>query len=76
MTKKIEIRKPEEQRFEFILYINGNIVCQRYFGVRDYNPSVRDSDELKELMDSLVGMNLVKYSDKHSWMGMIPTHLK
>jgi len=76
MTKKIETRKPEEQRFEFILYINKNIVCQRYFSVKDYNPNSRYSLELKELMDSLVGMNIDRYSGLHSGMGIIPSHLK
>jgi hypothetical protein len=76
MTKKIETRKPEEQRFEFVLYINRNIVCQRYFSVKDYNSDVRYSYELKELMDNLVGMNLDKYGGLYSGMGIIPSHLK
>lgn len=77
MTKKIETRKPDEQRFEFVLYINGHIVCQRYFSIKDYNPEVRYSVELKELMDSLAGgQNTLMYDDKHAGMGMIPTLLK
>jgi hypothetical protein len=29
-------------KFEFILKIKGNIICQRYFNVRDYNPKSVD----------------------------------
>ncbi len=65
MTKKIE-----EQRFEFVLYINKNIVCQRYFSIRDFNEQSLYSVEIKELMDRLVGMN-------HSgYLGIIPRHLQ
>lgn len=71
MTKKIE-----EQRFEFILYINDNIICQRYFSVKDFNEDSVYSVELKELMDRLVGMNTGGYSGLHSGMGIIPSHLK
>ena len=47
----------EEQRFEFILYINDHIICQRYFNIRDYNEDCLNSYELKELMDNIAGMN-------------------
>lgn len=30
-------KKIEEQRFEFLLYINGNIICQRYFHIKGFN---------------------------------------
>ena len=26
------------KKFEFILRINGNIICQRYFAVKNFNP--------------------------------------
>lgn len=67
MNKKIE-----EQRFEFVLQINGNIICQRYFHIKDYNPEVIYSTELKTLMDNLAGMNLRTTSG----LGIIPTQLK
>lgn len=67
MNKKIE-----EQRFEFILYINKHIICQRYFSIKDYNEKSTNSLELKELMDKIVGMN----NDNYGTMGIIPTHLK
>jgi hypothetical protein len=63
-------KKIEEQRFEFVLYINKHIVCQRYFNIRDYNERAPQSLEIKELMDRLVGMNNV------GRLGMIPNRLK
>ena len=44
------------KKFEFLLLINGNIVCQRYFTVRDYNPSVLQSYDLKKCVDKCVNM--------------------
>jgi hypothetical protein len=66
-TKKIE-----EQRFEFVLYINSNIICQRYFNIRDYNNDCITSIELKELMDAIVGVNNGTYGS----MGIIPRFFK
>lgn len=69
----------ENFRFEFVLYINEQnkrddnsrkpIVCQRYFDVKNYNKDVLNSMELKELSDSLMGMNT-------QTMGLIPDYLK
>ena len=67
MNKKIE-----EQRFEFILYINKHIICQRYFSIRDYNEKSTNSLELKELMDNIVGIS----NDEYGTMGIITNHLK
>ena len=67
MNKKIE-----EQRFEFVLYINKNIICQRYFSIKDYNGKSLNSLELKELMDRLVGMNNGQFGS----LGLIPAQLK
>lgn len=66
------IKKFEEQRFEFILYINKHIICQRYFNIRDYNEESVRSLEIKELMDTIVGMNNGNYGT----MGIIPNHFK
>lgn len=65
-------KKIEEQRFEFVLYINEHIICQRYFNIRDYNEDSIHSLELKELIDIIAGMN----NDSIGSMGIIPTHLK
>tara|TARA_R110000851_G_scaffold48370_20_gene117060 strand:+ start:2503 stop:2958 length:456 start_codon:yes stop_codon:yes gene_type:complete len=46
-------------KFEFILKIKGNIICQRYFNVRDYNPksveSVEFIDEFNSVRDKVLG---------------------
>lgn len=68
----MNIKKIEEQRFEFVLYINKHIICQRYFSIKDYNPACLDSNELKDLMDKIVGMDI----DRFGTMGIIPNHLK
>jgi hypothetical protein len=36
----------EQNKFEFLLTLDGNIICQRFFNVRDYNPRCRKSMEL------------------------------
>ncbi len=48
-------KKIEEQRFEFYLLINGNIVCQRYFTVKGFNEnSITHLPTLKEAVDDIV----------------------
>ncbi len=36
----------EQNKFEFLLTLDGNIICQRFFNVRDYNPRARKSMNL------------------------------
>lgn len=73
-TKKItfEPRKVEEQRFEFVLYINNHIICQRYFSIKNFNQKMVNLENIKEMMDSISGMNI----DNIGKMGIIPNHLK
>tara|TARA_R100001594_G_scaffold137503_1_gene180593 strand:- start:839 stop:1300 length:462 start_codon:yes stop_codon:yes gene_type:complete len=40
------VDKKMTTKFEFLLKINGNIICQRYFNVRDFNEKTLDSIEL------------------------------
>ena len=42
------------KKFEFVLYINGNIICQRYFSVKNYNRDVKYSMDLKWCIDECV----------------------
>ena len=72
------------QRFEFVLRINNNIICQRYFSIDGYSNSnltqnqlkelntALNSLELKDLMDSLTGMNNGDFGS----CGIIPKFLK
>lgn len=67
-----ESKKIEEQRFEFILYINNHIICQRFFHIRDFNEASINSFEIKNLMDAICGMNNGNFGE----LGIIPNHLK
>ena len=60
------------QKFEFVLRINNNIICQRYFSVEGYNRDVLKSSELKTLVDSIAGMN----NGDFGTCGIIPKFLK
>ncbi len=44
------------KKFEFLLLINGHIVCQRYFNVREFNYDVLRSYELKTCVDRCVNL--------------------
>lgn len=68
MNNRNENKKKE--RFEFILKINGNIICQRYFDIKGYNKEVLNSIELKNLVDGNVEMidgELSKRSRRYLW---------
>lgn len=43
----------ESTKFEFLLTMEGNIVVQRYFFVKDYNPIVRKSMDLHECVTNI-----------------------
>jgi hypothetical protein len=62
--------KRDDNRFEFKLTSNGHIICQRFFAVNNFNKA--NLTDVKDLMDSLTGMNNNGWGD----MGIIPTHLK
>jgi hypothetical protein len=66
------MRRIEEQRFEFILYINDHIICQRYFNIRGFNEDSLQSLDLKDLVDEIAGMN----NGRFGAMGLIPSFLK
>ena len=66
------MKKIEKQRFEFLLLINGNIICQRYFDIRDYNEDSLNSLEIKELIETIAGTN----NSKYGMLGLIPKFLQ
>jgi len=66
------VRRAEEQRFEFSLFINDHIICQRFFNIRDYNEDSIKSLDMKELVDNIVGVNNGDFGK----LGIIPNHLK
>ena len=65
-----EKRNSIEERFEFLLHINGHIIVQRYFHVLGYNKSVRNSMDLRWLVDECVGTiqeDLHEKTDNYLW---------
>lgn len=66
------MKKIEKQRFEFLLLINGNIICQRYFDIRNFNEDSINSLEMKELVDNIAGTNNTDFG----LMGIIPKFLQ
>jgi len=64
--------KSEQHPFEFVLNINGNIICQRFFNIHNFNEDVIDSLEMKELLDTIAGTNNGEWGE----YGIIPSFLK
>lgn len=59
-----------KERFQFILQINDDIICQRYFRINGFSYEAFDSLELKTVMDEVVKMiqdNLVSKSRVYDW---------
>jgi hypothetical protein len=54
-------------KFEFLLTLEGNIICQRFFNVREHNPQARRSmdlhDYVKEISDEIFDGLRIKTSD-------------
>ena len=58
------------KKFEFILRINGNIICQRYFAVKNFNPKVTQSMDIIHCVNDCVEMiqrQLKKKSLEYLW---------
>jgi len=68
----MKTKKIEEQAYEFIFYINNHIICQRYFDIRDFNKSRLEAHNMKDLLDTITGMNNGNYGE----LGIIPNFLK
>jgi len=47
------MKEQESTKMEFLLTLNGNIVVQRFFNVRGYNPNSKNSSELYSYVKSL-----------------------
>lgn len=67
-----QVKKFNELPFEFIFYVNNNIICQRFFDIYDFNQDSLNSWELKEMIDNITGTN----NGKIGTMGIIPNFLK
>jgi hypothetical protein len=51
------------KKFEFILYINENIICQRFFSIKNFNKNSINSLELRDTLEDVV--NIVRKSLKN-----------
>lgn len=55
LKKEIIINNSQyKERFQFLLSVNDNIICQRYFKVNGFNEHSLESYELKETIDEIV----------------------
>ena len=59
-----------KERFQFLLWVNDNIICQRYFRINGYNSDSLKSLQFKNTMDEVVKMiqdDLVSKSRIFMW---------
>lgn len=47
------MKEQDSTKMEFLLTLNDNIVVQRYFNVRGYNPNAKNSIELYEFINGV-----------------------
>ncbi len=45
--------QPDLSKFEFLLTLEGKIVCQRFFNVKNYNPDSKGSTDLYEYIKNI-----------------------
>ena len=48
------MKEQDVTKLEFLMMVNDNIIVQRFFNVKDYNPSARNSIDFHEFMNELV----------------------
>lgn len=53
---KVVDNEAYKERFQFLLWVNDNIICQRYFKINGFNNDSFKSLEFKETMDNAVRM--------------------
>ena len=47
------MKEQDSTKMEFLLTLNDNIVVQRYFNVRGYNPTAKNSIEFSDLINDI-----------------------
>lgn len=60
----------KEERFEFALYVNNNIICKRNFKINDFIEHSMESMEFKDKVDEIVNMidnDLKSKSRVYTW---------
>ena len=53
---KVVDNEAYKERFQFLLWVNDNIICQRYFKINGYNNDSLRSLQFKETMDNVTRM--------------------
>ena len=53
---KVVDNEAYKERFQFLLWVNDNIICQRYFKINGYNNDSLRSLQFKETMDNVTKM--------------------
>ena len=86
MSQTIEIQKRVEvERFEFSFFVNDNIICQRYFKIRDFDENLAPLNEAKarayksniaKEIDNINTLKELAESVASVDYGIIPTYLK
>ena len=68
------MKEQESTKLEFLMMVNDNIIVQRFFNVRDFNPEAKNSLELyeylhefKELLEYDLKMKSVDYMLANSY---------
>lgn len=56
VKKNAAINEAYKERFQFKLWINDNIICQRYFKINGFNPDSVGSEELLYTLEECVEM--------------------
>jgi hypothetical protein len=49
------MKEQDSTKLEFLLKVNENIIVQRFFNVRGYNPKAKNSMELHEFIEEFIG---------------------
>ena len=78
--KQQEVSSPEnpeykEERFEFALFVNNNLVCKRNFKMRNFIEGSMSSDNFKGVCDEIVAMidnDLKSKSRVYTWLHYTP----
>lgn len=72
----MEVQKKSEQPiFEFVLYVNNHIICQRGFSIWKYNKKCLNSLELYDMVTictNIIEENLKAQTMRYSWNNFNP----
>ena len=53
MNNQFDPTKQDVTKFEFLLTLEGNIICQRFFNVKNHNPKSKRSMDLHEYVKEI-----------------------